>query len=120
MSERLSTRNENRSREEAVSYAIAKRIRIEILAILHEGVHSPSELCKLLHRPPSTVNHHITELAKSDCIEIAYTRKVRNADQHFYRAIELPYVTDAEADSLPPEVKQEYAAVVLQAIMAES
>ena len=33
---------QKRSVEEAVSYAIGHRIRIEILALLNEGTHSPS------------------------------------------------------------------------------
>jgi hypothetical protein len=44
---------------------------------------------------------------------------VRNADQHFYRAVELPFVSDEEAESLPVEARQQYAAVILQALMAE-
>jgi DNA-binding transcriptional ArsR family regulator len=109
-----------RSAEEAVSYGVGKRIRIEILSILHEGICSPSELSELLHLPLSTVSHHVTELAKSGCIEYVTTRKVRNAEQHFYRGIVLPNVSDEEAEALPDEEKQQYAAVILQAIMAES
>jgi hypothetical protein len=58
-------------------------------------------------------------MLSSGSIEVARIEKVRNTDQHFYRAVELPVVSDEEAVALPPEVKQEYAAVVLQAIMAE-
>lgn len=32
----------------------------------------------------------------------------------------MPVVDDEQAENLPPEVKQEYAAVILQAIIAES
>lgn len=112
-------KRQKRSVEEAVSYAVGHRIRIEILGILNEGVHSQSELAALIHEPLTTVGHHIKELFDSGCIELARVKKVRNVDQHFYRAVELPFVTDEEAEALPPEVKQEYAAVILQAIMAE-
>lgn len=110
---------QNRSVEEAVSYSVGHRIRIEILCILNEGTHSASELAKLIRQPLTTISHHIKELVNSGCIELARVEKVRNADQHFYRAVELPFVTDEEAEALPPEVKQEYAAVILRAIMAE-
>lgn len=43
-----------------------------------------------------------------------------SAGAGFYRAIELPMGSDEEAAALPPEVKQEYAEVILQAILAES
>jgi hypothetical protein len=110
---------QKRSIEEAVSYAVGHRIRIEVLGILNEGARSPSELAKLTHQPITTIGHHIKELVNSGCIELAKIEKVRNVDQHFYRAIQLPFINDEEAEALPPEVKQEYAAVILQAIMAE-
>lgn len=108
-----------RSVEEAPSYGVGHRIRIEILGILNEGTRSASDLAKLIHQPLTTIGHHLKELVDSGCIELARTEKVRNTDQHFYRAVKLPFVSDEEAEDLPPEVKQEYAAVILQAIMAE-
>jgi DNA-binding transcriptional ArsR family regulator len=102
-----------------VSYAVGHRIRIEVLGILNEGTRSVSELAKLTSQPLTTIGHHIKELVHSGCIELARIEKVRNTDQHFYRAVELPFVSDEEAEALPPEVKQEYAALILQAIMAE-
>jgi len=108
-----------RSVEEAVSYSVGHRIRIEILCILNEGTHSASELSRLIRQPLTTISHHIKELVNARSIELARIEKVRNADQHFYRAIELPLVTDEEAEALPPEVKQEYAALILQTITAE-
>ena len=109
-----------RTPEEAVSYALGKRIRIEILSILHEGIYSPSELSEFLRLPLSTVSHHVTELMNSGCIEYVTTRKVRNAEQHFYRGIVLPHISDEEAENMSSQEKQQYAAVVLQAIGAES
>jgi hypothetical protein len=109
-----------RSLEEAVSYAVGHRIRIEILCLLNEATYSASELAELTRWPLTTISHHIKEMLSSGSIEVARIAKVRNTDQHFYRAVELPFVSDEEAATLSPEVKQEYAAVVLQAIVAES
>lgn len=108
-----------RSIEEAVSYGVGHRIRIEVLALLNEETRSPSELAKLTRQPITTIGHHIKELVNSGCIELARIEKVRNVDQHFYRAVELPFISDEEAEDLPFEVRQEYAAVILQALMAE-
>lgn len=110
---------QGRSIEEAVSYAVGHRIRIEILGILNEGPRSPSEIAKQIEQGLSKVGHHVKELVDSGCIELARVEQVRNTNEHFYRAVELPFVSDAEARDLPPEVKQEFAAVILQAIMAE-
>jgi DNA-binding transcriptional ArsR family regulator len=117
--DQITKQAQKRSVEEAVSYGVGHRIRIEILCILNEGTYSASELSKLTRLPLTTISHHIKELLSSGCIDLARVEKVRNTDQHFYRANELPFVTDEEAELLPPQVKQEYAAVILQAIMAE-
>jgi DNA-binding transcriptional ArsR family regulator len=113
-------KDRKRTIEDALSYAVAHRIRIEILCLLNEAVYSASELSELLHEPLTTLSHHLKEMLRSGSIEVAEVKKVRNTDQHFYRAVELPEVSDEEAAALPPAVKQQYAAVVLQAIMAES
>lgn len=110
----------NRTVEEAVSYAVGHRIRIEVLALLNEGPRSVDELAKLTGQGLSKIGHHIKELADSGCIELARVEKVRNADQHFYRAVELPFISDKKARDLPFEARQEYAAIILQALMAES
>jgi len=111
---------ENRTIEEAVSYALGHRIRIEILAFLHEGPRSVSELAKLIGMGLSKIGHHVKELADSGRIELAKVEKVRNADQHIYRAVGIPYISDEEARTLPFEARQEIAATILQALMAES
>ena len=109
-----------KSIEEAVSFAIAHRTRIEILAVLNEGACSPSELARLLKQPVTRINNHIKELRKSGSIELARVEKVRNTDQHFYRAVEIPFLSDEATRALDPNVRQEITGIILQAIMAES
>jgi DNA-binding HxlR family transcriptional regulator len=82
--------NEGTTREigDAVSYAIAKGIRIEILVKLNEGPRSPAELSRELGIPLSTLSHHVSELERSGCIEEAETRRGSgNVVEHIYRAI---------------------------------
>ena len=112
------TTEQQRSVEEAVSYSVGHRIRMEILACSTKALSAPPN-CRLTRQPLTTISHHIKELVNSRSIELARIEKVRNTDQHFYRAIELPLVSDEEAEALPAEVKQEYAALILQAITAE-
>jgi DNA-binding transcriptional ArsR family regulator len=116
----LRASSKKKSVEEAVSYSVGHRIRIEILCVLNEGTYSASEIGKRLGLRITTISHHIKELLKAGSIELTRVKKVRNVDQHFYRAIELPFVPDEEAANLSLEVKQQYAAVILRAIMAES
>lgn len=104
---------------EAVSYALASPIRIEILTALNEQAYSVSELSKLLHYPVSTVGHHVEELLKSKSIEVAYTKQRRNFTQSFYRAVEIAYFTDEEVAAMSPDQRNELSALILQASMAE-
>jgi DNA-binding transcriptional ArsR family regulator len=110
----------NRTVEEALRYAIAHRIRIEVLCLLNEQSHSAQELARMVHQPLSTVTHHIEELFNSGSIEIAKTRPVRNIQQNFYRAVVIPFLSDEEMQALTPEARQEIYGVILQASMAEA
>lgn len=110
----------DRSIEEAVSYAVANRIRVEVLAALNERSYSGAELARIVHQPLSTVTHHIEELLKSRSIEVAKTEQVRNITQNFYRAVEIPFFTDEEMEALPSEARQEIYGLILQSAMAEA
>jgi hypothetical protein len=109
-----------RNIEDAVAYAVAHRVRVEILGYLHECPRSPTELAKLMDYPLSKVEHHIRELVSSHSIELARVKAVRNANEHFYRAVELPYFNDEEMWTMPVEVRQEIYGLILQSSMAEA
>src|SRR3954452_2999562 len=89
-------RSENgRSRESSVpvnwerlARATAPPLRVSILEILGiDGgrVLFPNDLSRELQIPLSNTNSHVTELAKSDLIELVRERQVRGATEHFYR-----------------------------------
>ena len=116
---RTTTRKE-RTIEEAVSYAVAHRIRVELLAALNERPYSPKELARIVRQPLSTVTHHVDELLTSKAIEVARTERVRNVNVNYYRAIELPFYSDEEIAAMTEEERKVTIAPALQAIMAES
>jgi DNA-binding transcriptional ArsR family regulator len=109
-----------RSIEEAVSYAVAHRIRVEVLAALNERSYSSAELARIVRQPLSTVTHHIEELFKSRSIEIAKTEQVGNIAQNFYRAVEVPFFSDEEMDAMGPENRQEIYGLIIQSAVAEA
>jgi DNA-binding transcriptional ArsR family regulator len=106
--------------EEIVSYALGHRIRIEILALLNEGIYTPDEISEIVGEPIGKVTHHIAELADGGAIELAKTEPVRNATRHFYCAVKQPYVTEEEAAAMTPQQRQILVGLILQSIMAES
>ena len=78
-------------------------LRISILEVLGlDGGRtlSPKDLSLELHAPLSTLNYHITELAKAGLVEIVFERQVRGAVEHFYRAL------DAGETALKPGKKR--------------
>lgn len=60
---------------------------LEVLAIDGGRVLSPSDLSHELQMPLSNINYHVTELAKSNLLELAHKRQVRGATEHFYRVV---------------------------------
>jgi predicted ArsR family transcriptional regulator len=61
---------------------------LEVLALDGGRTLSPSDLSYELRVPLSNVNYHVTELVKSQLIELARQRQVRGATEHFYRLTE--------------------------------
>jgi DNA-binding transcriptional ArsR family regulator len=111
---------EDRGVEESVSFALAHRIRIEILAALHEGPASSKELAETVRRSLSTVDHHIKELLTDGSIEIARTKKVGNLVQYFYSMVKLPYYSDEDVAAMTRDDRQALIGLILQAAMAEA
>jgi DNA-binding transcriptional ArsR family regulator len=106
--------------EEMISYALANRVRIEILAFLNESAFSPDELAEMVGESKNKVYHHIKELLEGGSIELARTEPVRNTTRHFYRAVEMPFYSDEEIAAMPPQQRQMLAGIILQSVMAES
>jgi DNA-binding transcriptional ArsR family regulator len=109
-----------KSVEEVLSYAVGHRIRIEVLALLNEGVFAPDQIATIIDEPLSKVAHHISELMEGGAIELAKTEPARNATRHYYRAVEQPYVSAEEAAAMTPQQRQVIVGLILQSIMAES
>lgn len=106
--------------EEVTSRGIAHRIRIEILAALHEGPATATQLARILRQPDSKVWNHIQELLKDGAIEVAFTKEERNHTITYYRVVELPFFSDEAVAEMTPEERQITAALILQSSEAEA
>lgn len=87
---------------ERLARATAHPLRVSILEILGlDGgrVLSPSDLSRELQIPLSNTNYHVTELAKSNLIELVRERQVRGATEHFYRLPEEDAAAEGEQDA---------------------
>jgi DNA-binding transcriptional ArsR family regulator len=106
--------------EKAVGYALKHQHRVEILCLLNEGERNRYELAALIGEEPAKIKHHLRELLDEGSIELAYSGRVGNMIQHYYRAVEIPFYSDEEIEALRPEERQAFAGVILQAVMAEA
>ena len=76
---------------ELLARANTHPLRVSILEVLgiDEGrTLSPKDLSLELQAPLSTVNYHVTELRRSDLVEVVDERQVRGAIEHFYRVVD--------------------------------
>lgn len=97
----------------ALAAACAHPIRTRSLAILGERVASPAEVARELQLDVSKVGYHFNALADADLIEEVGNRQVRGAVEHYYRARELPFLSDEQEAQLPAADKRTFAETVL-------
>ncbi|HEX7279728.1 MAG TPA: helix-turn-helix domain-containing protein [Solirubrobacterales bacterium] len=111
----------NRELQDAVSYAVGHRIRVEILAALHDlESASAADLARIVHQPLSTVTHHVDELLKSGSIRVERTEKVRSVDQRFFRVVNPIFLSDEELAAMPEEEQEDVCRYILQSMTAEA
>jgi DNA-binding transcriptional ArsR family regulator len=105
--------------EERVGYALGHRTRVEILSLLNEGTYTAEDMATILGESRQTIHHHLKELLGGRSIEIAKIEKRRNADLHFYRAVEMPSFSEEDIAAMTPEQRQETAGLIVQHSTAE-
>lgn len=108
-----------KSIEEVVAYAVSHRIRVQILIVLNQGIYTVGEIANIIGEPPNKVGNHVRELVEAGSIEIADTKRRRNTQQHYYRAVRPPYYSEAEIAAMPWQQRQVTAGLVIQSLVAE-
>jgi DNA-binding transcriptional ArsR family regulator len=106
--------------EEVLTRGFSHRVKIEILAALHEGPASAGQLARILREDPNRVWHHLQALLKDGSIEEAFDVQEGNHRVTYYRQIEPTAITDKDAAEMTAEEKQIVAALILQASQAEA
>jgi DNA-binding transcriptional ArsR family regulator len=83
-------------------YALSKKARVQILAILAERVASPKELADELNEGLSQVSYHVSVLRECKLIELVGKEPRRGAVEHFYKAAIPTLTASTPMDELPP------------------
>jgi DNA-binding transcriptional ArsR family regulator len=105
---------------DAIAYAFGHWIRLEALAILAEGKSSVAEIARIIGVSVNRLSGHIRGLYEHGCIEYMGAGTSRNANEHYYRAVILPHISDEEFRAMPPVERRESLGIVTQAVIAET
>ncbi len=105
---------------QALTFAVNNWIRVEILAILHEGEFSAGEIASMIGQDVRTVTGHIHELYESGCIEFVGTKMIGGHARPVYRAIVMPKVTREVYQSMSIPARRDLNNAVTQGILTET
>lgn len=105
--------------EEVVEYAVSHRTRSQILTILDQGIYTSAELAEITGEPLNRIGNHLRELLDAGSIEIADTKRRRNTQQNYYRAVRTPFFSEREAQDMTWQERQVCAGLIIQGLVAE-
>jgi DNA-binding transcriptional ArsR family regulator len=105
---------------QALTFAVNNWIRVEVLAILHEGEFSAGEIAAMIGEDVRTVTGHIHELYESGCIEFVGTKMVGGHARPVYRAIVLPKVNREVYQSMSIPDRRDLNYAVTQGVLTET
>jgi DNA-binding transcriptional ArsR family regulator len=96
--------------------ALAHPLRVRILTALHRGISSPNQLAQELDEPLGNVSYHVKTLLEYDCVELVKTEPRRGAVEHFYRATERAFFSDADWAKIPASARRGIEGVILESV----
>jgi DNA-binding transcriptional ArsR family regulator len=100
--------------------ALAHPLRVRILTSLQKGISSPNQLAQELGEPLGNVSYHVKTLLEYDCVELVKTEPRRGAVEHFYRATERAFFSDADWAKIPSSARKGISGVILETIGQEA
>jgi hypothetical protein len=113
-------KGKSKAQVESLAAIVSHQLRRRIWYAMTEHPISPRELADELHEPVNDVAYHVRVLRDLGIIELAGTRPVRGATQHFYRAVRRPHLGTEEVEALDPESSTANATNILQLEFADA
>jgi DNA-binding transcriptional ArsR family regulator len=107
--------------EPSVLKALGHPLRMQLLTFVAErGEGSPVEMSRALDVPLATVSHHTRVLRDLGYIELSRTAPRRGAMEHYYRALEAPFLDDEHWEMLPIPARRRVAAQLFRQVFEEA
>jgi DNA-binding transcriptional ArsR family regulator len=107
------------SMEATLAAIVAHPTRARAFSILAERTASPVEIAQEIGKDVGHVGYHVRKLQQLNLIELVDERPVRGAVEHFYRAIERPYVSEEVFASQTIEEREVFTRHILQLLVAD-
>lgn len=105
--------------EEVVQYAVSHQFRVEILILLNQGSFTASEIADRTEISLSNVANHLKRMLKDGAIEVAKKQERNGTMIYWYRAVEIPEYSQAEAEKLTQMDRQHIAGAIVTSGTAE-
>lgn len=99
-----------RPAHEQLVKGLSHPLRVKCLDEFAKRVASPREIAESLDEDLSNVSYHVRVLSELGLIELVGEEPVRGAVAHFYKAVERPLISAAEAEQIPLEVQKAFTA----------
>ena len=112
-------KNRTRLPEQALTHSVNHWIRVEALAIFHEGEFSAGEVAKMIGEDVKVVRGHVQDLYDSGCVEFAGFKLVDGNPRRAYRAITQGVVGVEAYRSMSLEDRHDVNGAVIQGLHAE-
>jgi DNA-binding transcriptional ArsR family regulator len=101
--------------------ALGHPLRLRLLeAITDQSEASPVTLARQLDQPLTTVSKHVRLLRELGFVELSRTAPRRGAVEHFYRAVQLPFIDDAAWERLPTALRRGLTRQTFRKIFSEA
>lgn len=107
------------SMETTLAAIVAHPTRARAFTILTERTASPVEIAQEIGKDVGHVGYHVRKLLQLNLVELVDERPVRGAVEHFYRAIERPFVSEEEFASLSVSEREIFTRYIMQRLVAD-
>lgn len=102
-----------------VRFALSHALRIELLILMHQGLETCAELAEATGKTDNNVGNHLRKMWEEGAIEVARSEEFRGTTRYYYRPVELPIVTQEEAEALTEVERHLISGVVVLSALAE-
>lgn len=115
-----SAKEKQRGIVEAVQFAVAHPLRIQILILLNEGICTAQQIEEETGVHINTVGNHLRRMLAEGSIEIAHKEDLRNnVTQYWYKAVEVQQYSVEDFKRLPFQYRQHIVGAIAQSAIAE-